>query len=161
MSKKGTAYIIGDNPAMHELLQPFLYKAGYVFKTSATWHFIKSNQFIYTREIDKTLGYGSIESFIKHGFERDYEIVNLTGWTLWNHPDDKQPEADYIARNGLFVNCKLGVAKPWLDCDKTPSLDLMNIGRKPKISDLERANIKKELSAMEVKMKSLKERLGE
>ena len=158
--KKGTAYIIGNNPAMHELLQPLLFQAGYRWDCGAKYATFIEEQILFACEDDMTL-YTHPLPYDFNAY-KDYDIVNLTGWTLWNHPDDKQPKDDnecsFMEASGIYgLGYKTHHA--WLASSQKPTLEMMNIGRKPKLTPERRKEIEAEKEELKIRLVKLEKEL--
>jgi len=141
---------------MHELLQPLLFQAGHRWANGKiTQH--KDQEIIYASS--RELGFGHMRVF--ESFKEEYDIVNLTGWTLWNHPDDKQPDDHESFWNG---DCERWISRnsdgrPWIYRKNVPDLDLMNIGRKPKLTEERRKEIEAEKEELKIRLVKLEEEL--
>ena len=160
--KKGTVYILGTKQLKqkHELLQPLLFQAGcWWYYMGQEFKGISNNNYeVLYVNTNNELTYSSIDEIDLHG----YEIINLSNLTFWNHPDDEQPESDCVfnSRRGNSWSDGLAV-KAWIAMDDFPTLEEMNIGRKPKITKERRIELEDRLKKLEKEKAELEKELEE
>ena len=110
--KKGTIFIIGNNPELSESIQKALFALGYSWNHRKTVKILE-DEAIWANSVDMSLCEGPIDylksAYLNNPDKRDCEIVNLSGYRRFISMEEREPVEGDVSKKGKVLHvCKDG-----------------------------------------------------